>query len=126
MGNVKLLPTPEQDTQGTIRTNSHARDEFQQHIDGIVQKVVKDWHDKGQKSPDKAPFVRLTVAKTDVADLKSAIRRAFTLHKHAPVFFKDAVGKDGNVTVKVTPAALPPKPKPTADAPQSQDAGSNG
>lgn len=121
MPNVKLLPTPEQDTQTTVRQNSHARDDFQKHIDGIIGGVVKDWHDKGRKSPDKAPFARFTVAKTDVADMKSVIRRAFTLHKHAPVFYKDAVGQDGNVTVKVVPAALPPKPDKDTPAEGSQN-----
>lgn len=114
MSNVKLLDTPAEDTQDSIRQSRNYRDEFQRKIDATVEHLIKDWRKAKAPAPDNSPFIRLTVVKSDVSELKRVIRSAFTLHGHLPVFWNDAKGEDGNVTVKFAPMA---KPEPVADTP---------
>jgi hypothetical protein len=110
------------DTQEELSTGrSRERDETQVMIDGIYGELVAEWDKAGKPEPGKGnPFRRLAVAKADVSELKSMIRRAATLHKVAPVYWKDAKNDDGTVTVKFGAQAIPPKASPngtTAETP---------
>lgn len=100
------------DTQEKLSTGrSRERDETQVMIDGIYGELVAEWDKAGKPEPGKSnPFRRLAVAKADVSELKSMIRRAATLHKVAPVYWKDAKNDDGTVTVKFGAQVIPPKP----------------
>lgn len=77
------------------------RDEFQRQVDGNVAELKNATATAGWPAHDSTKlFRRYVVAADDKAELKSVIRRAGTLHKVDPVFYKDATTEAGHAVVK--------------------------
>lgn len=77
------------------------RDEFQLQIDKDVEALKLATAKAGWPDPDpKKLFHRYVVGSDDKAALKSVIRRAGTLLKVDPEFYKDAKTEAGHVVVK--------------------------
>ena len=99
------------------------RDDFQQSVDADVLKLKTATAKAKWPQHDPAKlFHRYVVGADDVAGLKSAIRRAGTLHKVEGVFYKNAKTTAGHVSVKFHVArALDKDGKPKADDTLNED-----
>jgi len=85
----------------TELSEGHVRDDFQQAVDKDVSALKTAT--ATAKWPDHNPgklYHRYVVGSDDRAALKAVIRRAATLHKVAPVFYKDAKTEAGHIVVK--------------------------
>lgn len=77
------------------------RDEFQQAIDKDVETLkTATAKAKWPEHDARKLFHRYVVGADDVSELKRVIRRAATLHKLEPVFYKDAKTEAGHIAVK--------------------------
>jgi hypothetical protein len=113
------------DTQNELSAKSRDRDETQVALDGQVKTLAEAWNAAGKPGPESAPKKAYVVASGDVSGLKQMIRRACSLHKVAPAFFKDVKREDGNTRVKFTVQPVPPKKakaNATPDAPATETA----
>lgn len=85
------------------------RDEDQIQIDGFVAELATSWQAAGKPKQESAPWRKLIVSKTDVSATKNMIRRACTLAKVSPLYWKDATRPDGRISVKFTVTDPPPR-----------------
>jgi hypothetical protein len=141
---ITFSETPEtvEDTQTEIASGrSRERDETQQALDALVAAMVKEWESNGKPTAENgAPRKRFTVPTADKSAFKSMIRRATTLAKVAPIWYKDVKSGD-NTTVKFSIGPVPvkaeangtasaqtetPAPTPQAPAQPQADAGKPG
>lgn len=115
------------------------RDEFQVQIDADVLSLKMNTAKAGWPGHDPAKlFQRYVVGKDDASPLRSVVRRACTLHKVDPDFYKDAKTEAGLVVIKfhvsrkvdkdgkpVSDDTLTAdgKPKPAEKAPAASGAG---
>jgi hypothetical protein len=77
------------------------RDEFQLQVDKDVQNLKLATAKAGWPDPDPAKhFHRYVVGADDKAALKAVIRRAATLLRVEPQFYKDAKTEAGHIVVK--------------------------
>lgn len=77
------------------------RDEFQQQVDADTAALKHKTATAGWPAHDpKKLFNRYVVGKEDVGELKRVVRRAATLHKVEPSFYKNATTEAGHVVVK--------------------------
>jgi hypothetical protein len=77
------------------------RDEFQQMVDKDVATLKHKTATAGWPDPDpKKLFQRYVVGPDDAGSLKAVIRRAGTLHKVDPEFYKNAKTEAGHVAIK--------------------------
>jgi hypothetical protein len=77
------------------------RDEFQVQVDRDVASLKARTAKAGWPDPDpKEHFHRYVVGKDDAVALKGIIRRAGTLYKVEPEFYKNATTEAGHVVVK--------------------------
>ena len=91
----EVLPEQTEEVQGRYR------DEFQQQVDADVHGLkMRTAAAKWPAHDPKHHFQRYVVGKDDVGALKGVIRRAGTLHKVEPAFYKDAKTEAGHVVVK--------------------------
>jgi uncharacterized protein involved in type VI secretion and phage assembly len=117
---ITLTDAPNDDTQTELASGrSRDRDPQQVKIDGDVAALVAGWNAQGKPAPAQSPAKTYTVLKVERSEAKDMIRKAGRLHKIMPVFFKDAVRKDGRVAIKYTVTAIPAKaaetPAPVAE-----------
>lgn len=121
----KFTEAATEDTQTTLATRNHDRDEDQQGIDALVKVRVDAWTAAGKPSPDKLTqpmTVRLQTPSADKSELKRMLRRAYLLYKSEPAWFKDTEpDAQGNIVVKSGPQAIKVKaPKADANGEQPQ------
>lgn len=116
---ITFNETPEtvEDTQNEVASGrSRERDETQLSLDNIVKAMVAEWTSKGKPTPENgAPRKRFTVPTKDRSAFKNMIRRATTLHKVTPMWYKDVKSGD-NTTVKFAIVPQPAKATPDATA----------
>jgi hypothetical protein len=96
------------------------RDAFQREIDGDVLIMKHATAAAGWPEPDPTKhFLRYVVGPDDATEMKSVIRRAATLHKLDPQFYKDGKTEAGHVVIKfhVTRATSPAKPEVYKETP---------
>lgn len=108
---ISFTETPEtvEDTQSDLAVNrKRDRDETQVALDSVVKAMVEAWEAAGKPDPADAPRKRFTVPTKDRSAFKAMIRRATTLHKVAPVWYKD-VASGTSTTVKFTIGPAPVK-----------------
>lgn len=120
---ISFTETPEtvEDTQSDLAVNrKRDRDETQVALDTLVKAMVEVWETAGKPGPAEAPRKRFTVPTKDRSAFKAMIRRATTLHKVAPVWYKD-VASGTNTTVKFTIGPAPVR-ETKADAGPAADA----
>lgn len=113
MAGITFNETPEtvEDTQNEVASGrSRERDETQVALDNIVKAMVDEWTSKGKPTPENgAPRKRFMVPTKDRSAFKNMIRRSTTLHKVAPMWYKDVKSGD-NTTVKFAIVPQPAKP----------------
>lgn len=99
---ITLLTEPvETLPEQTDLAEGRYRDEFQQQVDGHIANLKVSTAKAGWPDPDpKKHFHRYVVGADDKAALKAVIRRACTLHKVEPQFYKDAKTEAGHIVVK--------------------------
>ena len=133
MPDIALIDNPEDDTQtALLQPRNFGRDEFQQKRDAELLEKVNEWRAKGSPQPvhdqatntlqpnPEAPFLRYTVDKANLADIKRAVRRAAQLHKVGLSWYPDRKNESGTVTIKFSPTVLPPKADKTAENGQAE------
>ena len=121
---ITFNETPEtvEDTQTEIASGrSRERDETQVALDTVVGAMVKEWESNGKPGPADAPRKRYTVLTADKSAFKGMIRRATTLHKVSPVWYKDVKSGD-KTTIKFTIGPVPAKPEANGTAPAEPQA----
>jgi hypothetical protein len=121
----KFSEAATEDTQTTLATRNHDRDEDQQGIDALVKSRVDAWTAADKPTPDKltqAMTVRLQTPAADKSELKRMLRRAYLLYKSEPAWYKDTEpDAQGNIIVKSGPQAVKVKaPKEAANGDQPQ------
>jgi hypothetical protein len=115
--NFEPVDMSDDDDQTEVRnTRNTERDEDQQEVDKLTEPLVKSWRDAGQPKQEASPWRKLVVAKTDVSAVKSMIRRACTLYKTVPLYWKDVTRPDGRVSIKYTVTTPPPRKDKNAPA----------
>jgi hypothetical protein len=124
----KFTEAATEDTQTTLATRNHDRDEDQQGIDALVKVRVDAWTAAGKPAPTALTpdmTVRLQTPNGDKSELKRMIRRAYLLYKTEPAWYKDTnPDAQGNIVIKSGPqAAKPPKAKPSGNGDQPQAPG---
>jgi hypothetical protein len=113
---IKIAEASGEDTQTTIVTRTHDRDEDQTAMDKRVAGLVKRWTEAGKPAQATAPFLRLTVPKEQRSAVKKLIRRATVLAKVEPLYWQDTKpNSDGEITVKFTVG--PKREKPATETP---------
>jgi hypothetical protein len=102
---INITDPQAEDTQTTLATRSHVRDDDQKGIDATVKTMVDGYNALGGKDSEVTarPTHRYQVPNDDKSELKRMIRRACVLHKVDPIWYVDSKPDDaGNIVVKFT------------------------